>query len=263
MLLIPNKDNNKKVGSLYSITNLKISNVNLPIHYNKRCCGSSFDWLSFVTKSSFVILFNPIRNEKINLSQLERHRGYRRNVKQCTVKKLKLSPDPSEDSDWLVEGIFGEYSDLVFMKLGDESWTYHVHGELFSNVLYYKGQVLAIDHRSELISLDRQGMTGYFKVHKLVLDDESGRLVEREEVKNIGDDALYVGDNQSISISTSDFLDCWPNGPNSIYYTDDYITAYEYNPNVLIDMSIFNLEDGSTRLHYKPIPTHKNLPPPI
>ncbi|XP_059431543.1 uncharacterized protein LOC132165054 [Corylus avellana] len=156
MLLIPNKDNDKKVGSLYSITNLKVSDVNLPIHYNKRFCGCSFDWLSFVTKSSFVILFNPFRNKIINLPQLERHRGYRRNAKQCTIQKLTLSPDPSEDSDCLVVGIFGEYSNLVFMKLGDESWTYedHVHGELFSNVLYYKGQVLTIDHRSELISLD-------------------------------------------------------------------------------------------------------------
>ena len=103
-------------------------------------------------------------------------------------------------------------------------------------------------------------MTGYFMLHKLLLDDESGGVVERVEVKNIGDDALFVGDNQSIFISTSDFSDC---EPNSIYYTDDYITAHEYIPDGPIDMGIFNLKDGSTGLHYKPIPAHKNSPPPF
>jgi hypothetical protein len=38
-------------------------------------------------------------------------------------------------------------------------------------------------------------MTGCFEVYKLELDDESGRVVERVEVKNIGDGALFLGDN--------------------------------------------------------------------
>jgi hypothetical protein len=237
MLMIPNIDNNKKARSLYSIIDRRISDVNLSIPYN-RCCGSSFGWLSFVTESSFVILFNPFKNTKICLPQLEK-------LKQYTVKKLTLSSDPAENSDCLAclaVAIFGEHSDLVFMKLGDESWTYvdHVHG--FSDVLYYKGHVLAIDHRNELVSLDINtgqknilapqdleypyktylenvyayetylvemsngdllllrrffesfGMTFYFTMHKLVLDNESGR-VERVEVKNIGNNTLFVGDN--------------------------------------------------------------------
>ena len=98
----------------------------------------------------------PSKTRKSISRSLKDLRGYRRNAKQYIVKKLTLSSDPAEGSDYLVVAIFGEYSDLVFMKLGDVSWTYvdHVHGQLFSDVLYYKGQVLAIDHRSELVFLD-------------------------------------------------------------------------------------------------------------
>jgi hypothetical protein len=54
-----------------------------------------------------------------------------------------------------------------------------------------------------------QGMSGLFEVYKLVLDDKSGRVVERVKVKNIGDDALFLGDNNhSISASANDFPGC-------------------------------------------------------
>jgi len=128
------------------------------------------------------------------------------------------------------------------MKLGEESWTYvdKYKQLVFVDVLYFKGQVLAIYYRSGLVSIDvstnqknilapidleytewtymletsrgnlllvrrlfdswpfvpwGQGMTGCFEVYKLELDDESGRVVERVEVKNIGDGALFLGDN--------------------------------------------------------------------
>ncbi|XP_059453344.1 uncharacterized protein LOC132183895 [Corylus avellana] len=162
-------------------------------------------------------------------------------------------------------------------------------------------QVLVLDHRGELLSIDvntnqkkilatrdlryadltylvetsggdllvvrrcldswrDQGMTDSFEVYKLVLDHESGRVVKRVEVKNIGDDALFLGDNYSISVSASAFLGC---RPNFIYYTDDYIDTMPYYPNGPIDMGIFNLEDRSIQLHYKPNPSHKHKSPPI
>jgi hypothetical protein len=121
------------------------------------------------------------------------------------------------------------------------------------------GDLLLLRRFFETYLAGGQGMSDYFRVHKLVLDDESGSVVERVEINNIGDDALFVGDNQSICISTSDFPDC---KPNSIYYTDDYVIAHPYIPDGPIDMGIFNLEDGSTKRHYKPNPAHKKLPPP-
>jgi hypothetical protein len=311
MLLIPSKHNINKARSLYSITDWSISDINLPMPYNsRRCCGSSSGWLSFVTNTSSITLFNPFRNKKIRLPQLQKIRGYaRKSGKQYTVQKVTLSSDPTtlEDSDCLVVAIFGEFNHLAFLKLGDESWT-DVDEEkelVLGDVLYYKGQVLAIDHRGELLSIDvntnlkktlaprdfeyanqtylvetfmgdllmiwrflaswpfgndGQGMTGYFEVYKLVLDDESGRVVKRVEVKNIGGDALFLGDNYSISCSASAISGCYP---NSIYYTDDYLDTMSYYPNGPIDMGIFNLEDRNIQLHYKPNPSHKYMSPPI
>ncbi|XP_062157994.1 F-box protein SKIP23-like [Alnus glutinosa] len=311
MLLIPSKDNIKKTRSLYRITDRKISGVKLPMPHNRRCCGSSFGWLSYVTEASFITLFNPFRNAKIHLPQLQKLRGYRRygNKYEYTVKKVTLSSDPaSTPEDCLAMALFGEFTDLAFVKLGDESWTYVEEDRMsvYADVLYFKGgQFLVIDHRSGLVSIDVntnqkkilapadldytdrtylvetsggnlllvrrlidsfpfglscQGMTSCFEVYKLVLDDESGKVVERVKVKNIGDDVLFLGDNQSISVSAFHFPGCHP---NSIYYTDDYIDTKPYYPNGPIDMGIFNLEDGTIRPHYKPDPAHKHKSPPI
>ncbi|GLT70289.1 hypothetical protein SLA2020_423800 [Shorea laevis] len=193
MLLIPSKKNNKKARSLYSITDRKISDVNLPMPYNRRCCGSSFGWLSFATNTSCITLFNPFRNAKIHLPQLFEVSRMYGNRYEYTVAKVTLSSDPtsSRDQNCLVVAIFGEVNNLAFMKLGDESWTYYAdvdHKELeFSDVIYFKGQVLALDHQRGLVSIDVN--TNQKKVYKLVVDDhESGRVVE---VRNIGDDALW------------------------------------------------------------------------
>jgi hypothetical protein len=151
MLLIPSKDNIKKTRSLYRITDRKISGVKLPMPHNRRCCGSSFGWLSYVTKASCITLFNPFRNEKIHLPQLQKLRGYRRygNKYEYTVKKVTLSSDPaSTPEDCLAMAIFGEFKDLAFVKLGDESWTYveEDRTSVYADVLYFKGgQFLVID----------------------------------------------------------------------------------------------------------------------
>lgn len=79
-------------------------------------------------------------------------------------------------------------------------------------------------------------------------------------MKYIGDDALFLRDNNFISFSTSHFMGC---ESNSIYYTNDYIVTKPYYPNKLIDMGIFILEDINIRLHYKPNPHHKHMPPSI
>ena len=48
-------------------------------------------------------------------------------------------------------------------------------------------------------------MTDCFEAYKLVLDNESGRVVKWVEVKNIGDNSLLLGDNYSISFQLLPF----------------------------------------------------------
>ncbi|KAM5574629.1 putative F-box protein [Rosa sericea] len=85
-----------------------------------------------------------------------------------------------------------------------------------------------------------------FKVYKLVFDD-NGYVVQQVELKTLGDETLFVGDNQSMSVLASSFSWC---RPNSIYYTSDSITVEDdyrnFNSCCQCDMGIFNLEEGTT-----------------
>ncbi|EOY25615.1 Cyclin F-box [Theobroma cacao] len=101
--------------------------------------------------------------------------------------------------------------------------------------------------------------TKNFKVFKLVLDDQSGRLLEKE-VKNMNGDVVFVGDNHTLAVSALDF----PEGqPNSIYFTDDYYIATEYWPLGPRDIGFFNMKDGKVGKYYRFKPWHKYLPPYI
>ena len=112
---------------------------------------------------------------------------------------------------------------------------------------------------------ERKSVTESFKVHKLLLNDQTkGSLEEHVEVKNLGDEALFVGDNQSMSILASNFLGCQP---NSIYLTDDSIDVSAikntYCPKGPFDMGIYCLENGTFQKHYTPEYKHKYLAPPL
>jgi len=70
-------------------------------------------------------------------------------------------------------------------------------------------------------------------------------------------------DNHPSSVSTSNFP-VWVLAQLHILYTPPLIVdAKPYYPDGPIDMGIFNLENGSIGLHYKPNPSHKDMPPPV
>ena len=45
--------------------------------------------------------------------------------------------------------------------------------------------------------------TTHFKVYKLRLDEQCGEVMDRIEVKSLGDDTFFVGTNYSMSVSGS------------------------------------------------------------
>ncbi|XP_017972622.1 PREDICTED: uncharacterized protein LOC108660458 [Theobroma cacao] len=100
--------------------------------------------------------------------------------------------------------------------------------------------------------------TKSFKVFKLILDDQSGELLEEKEVKNIDGDVVFVGDNQTLAVSALDFPEAQP---NSIYFTDDYFIYTTYKPFGPRDNGFFNMKDGKVGKHYRFRPWHKYLPP--
>jgi hypothetical protein len=86
-----------------------------------------------------------------------------------------------------------------------------------------------------------------FIVYKVVFNDKDESIIELVEMKNIGDDALFLFDSHSMSVLAFKFLGCQP---NSIYYTsDDARKSMSTQPGrdgKACDMGIFNLDDKTT-----------------
>ncbi|KAH7854117.1 hypothetical protein Vadar_010288 [Vaccinium darrowii] len=83
------------------------------------------------------------------------------------------------------------------------------------------------------------------------------------QIKSLGDQALFLGDNHSLSVSTLEFPECLP---NCIYYTEQYHVEFGslyFFHGVDEDSGIFHLEEGSFRSHYISDPFAKNVLPPI
>ncbi|XP_021801753.1 probable F-box protein At1g44080 [Prunus avium] len=90
-------------------------------------------------------------------------------------------------------------------------------------------------------------MTESFRVYKAVFDDKDGSILQQVEVKSIGDDAFFIGDNHSVSVLASNFHGCQS---NSIYYTHDFSSSYYTHRYDFRDMGIFNLESGTITQHF-------------
>ncbi|KAK2983549.1 hypothetical protein RJ640_023083 [Escallonia rubra] len=99
-----------------------------------------------------------------------------------------------------------------------------------------------------------------FKVFKLLRSDDQARLTW-VQIESIGDQALFLGDNHAVCVSTSEFSGC---KPNSIYYTEHYFDEFGYVPcGTDDDNGVFDLGNRRLELHYVPDPSHKPLLPAI
>ncbi|EOY24234.1 Uncharacterized protein TCM_015899 [Theobroma cacao] len=91
------------------------------------------------------------------------------------------------------------------MSVGRKLVNYVDHAYLFESS---KGDLFSI--KKEIDIEDYHCFAHFsksFKVFKLVLDDQSGELVEEKEVKDIDEDVVFVGDNQTLTVSALDFLE--------------------------------------------------------
>lgn len=107
--------------------------------------------------------------------------------------------------------------------------------------------------------LDYRYITSEFEVCKLGLDQNSSQP-KWVEMKSLGEEALFLGDNYSTAVLASEFPGCWP---NSIYFTDDYL---EFGPPANFgscDMGVFSLENGNITAPYTLNPTQKCMPPSV
>ena len=97
---------------------------------------------------------------------------------------------------------------------------------------------------------DNSYVTVGFTVLKLKRFTQAGSKYKYKYVKvdNLGDRALFVGDNSSVSLSASSLNGC---KANCIYFTDDNIELYEETLNGGgYDMGVFCMKDGTFYKHY-------------
>ncbi|XP_068331736.1 uncharacterized protein [Pyrus communis] len=179
--------------------------------------------------------------------------------------KVILHSEPvmnNRDSKYAVVAIYDRISDdsdhrLAFFEEGQKSWTYIDNQENYLIKGYLvestNGDLLHV--RRFLKEEAKEFWTEGFHVYKLVFKGKDESAVEQVEVKSIGGEAIFVGDNYSMSVLASDRPGLQP---NCIYYTDDLEevagkpTYFNYKgPS---DMGIFNLEDETIARHYSSSP---------
>ncbi|KAF3664903.1 putative serine/threonine-protein kinase ATM-like [Capsicum annuum] len=103
---------------------------------------------------------------------------------------------------------------------------------------------------------DNDEIYGTTRFGVFVVDLAAGKLTETEE---LGDRALFLGANASISIQASQFPSL---KPNHIYYTDDFWESYlGYEEGGSLDMGVYNLANGSFEPHYIGVSRSQVCPP--
>ena len=146
---------------------------------------------------------------------------------KLTILAPKMDPPRYSDRAYLVESSGGDL--------------FYVHRKLDKNEDY------------------RLKLTGVFKVYKLLLHEQSGKVMERVELESLGDDTLFVGDNNSMAVSAANLPGCQP---NSIYFTHDYIDWIRFNKSYRPhDVGVFNVKDGTFGQHYVLNALDKKMPP--
>ncbi|KAK9742231.1 hypothetical protein RND81_03G157300 [Saponaria officinalis] len=155
------------------------------------------------------------------------------------VKPMKFSPSNLENFDW---------------DLGIQL-RYFVHsGSDFLMVIRYK--CIELNSNRNDYDCDTVFQTCQFEVYKL-----KGEIWE--ETEDIGSEALFVGCNQSMSVSvTVTMSECLQ--PNCIYFTNDRTCCWNLMTELGgYDMGVYDIKSGEICRFYEGDDTHSSFCPPI
>ncbi|PHT88088.1 hypothetical protein T459_10194 [Capsicum annuum] len=263
------------------------------------CGGTAISWRStkqsiVVTSSNHaeIIAIHEASRECIELPHQNTTEGYD-DHQLChpwtIIHKAVLSASPSRSSDYILTVIEGNMKFVSFWRPGDLRWTRindrnapceHIHRDL----VYYNGKFYAVDwggnvlvydvtgsNPSQTVALlpawsppekigtsddDNDGIYGTTSFGVFEVDLAAGKLTETKE---LGDRALFLGANASISVQASQFPKL---KPNHIYYTDDFWESYlGYEEGGGLDMGVYNLANGSFEPHYTGVSLSQVCPP--
>ncbi|CAI9786510.1 unnamed protein product [Fraxinus pennsylvanica] len=262
----------------------KIHLLTLPeASLSRRRVGSSHGWLILIDESPSIFLINPITRAKVNLPALSTFpnvlnfdfysvgREYTlrspdadvyncnlRKMRDSFIKKVILSHNPYNDSNFTAFAILNWSGDLAYCEKGENSWKFidearsYCEDPIGGDMQYLvdaMGELLLITRYLELETDPERVEHQFDNVYKTVKFcvwrlDLSGPKWER--IMTLGDRVLFLGENLSLAILATDYPGC---KGNRIYFADDYSEAnYDGNHGISgdHDVGFYNLEDGSS-----------------
>ncbi|KAK7824440.1 putative f-box protein [Quercus suber] len=180
-----------------------------------------------------------------------------------------LGPNPwnsvthEYDRDCIIMVIYTNFKTLAFTRPGYKAWIdIKCDSRCFYDIALYKGKFCAVNNHGNVFVCHIDGDIVFTVcitfckepedcIQKYLVES-SGDLFKNEydwvNVDSLGDQALFVGDNSSMSLSASSFNGC---KANCIYFTDDN----DYYLNSLngggYDMGVFSMEDETIKQHYE------------
>ncbi|XP_059310840.1 uncharacterized protein LOC132062249 [Lycium ferocissimum] len=244
--------------SLYNVVKSKtIFDFKLPLLSDAwRCCGSSYGWLTIQHKLYlFIQLFNPFSGETIDLPSLECFAGKIIITKNPSIDRNTFEVAATVRAWQSHEGlaILKPGSNTWDFTCHQS----RICDVIYYNERYYvvtdEGIVLTVDntslelketfqHRSIMESSDHSFIKNYLiktttdkllrvqisfprdnkpssvKIFKFIASQSNTQRSTSEELDDLGDEALFLCDHCSISVSASKFSGC---KANSIYYMDN------------------------------------------
>ncbi|PSS15736.1 F-box protein [Actinidia chinensis var. chinensis] len=271
---------NSDIRSFFGLYRDKVYDLELPEARGRRCWGSPHGWLVTTGSDLKIQLLNPLTRACINLPpqlmfniRFNIHREWYQFIHKAIIIK-------ESNEEFLVMAIYGPYKDLAFSRPGYSSW---VNVEDSSNyrfidVVFFKGQIFALCDGGSLVVVDINA-PGPLKVvciasppnqyawEQLYLVESSGNLLvvyryERHEPINVevykfdlnalewmklddlGNLALFVGDNYSMSISSSSISNC---KFNCIYFIGDSVEQWwAYDESCIgRNTGVYSMVDGT------------------
>lgn len=163
MLAEEEDDDGNSIRKFFSLYNGMILNKRIPKARRKRCM-ESMGWLIMVGEEEGEIsMLHPFSGVEIELPHQNttvEYNRYRTGLKMYFFYKAVLSSSPSHTSDYILVVIEGAFKFLSFWRPGDIRWTRLKFqgtdrvGTAFYDLIYFNGQIYALDYSGILIVFD-------------------------------------------------------------------------------------------------------------
>jgi hypothetical protein len=288
---------------LYSISAKQMYPFKLPNSYYHICCGFSHGWLATINKSHAITILHPFKNvAPISLPTLENRPYSLSEVGYKVILSADPITRPNDYMVVASHtNIYGRFAFIkagqsCWNYVWFSGWRHS-----FMDFMFYGGLVYAVSKDHGMVSFNpgryqritpnpiediafHGSFKGYlvkslegdlwmvkrfftfkgdFQVYKLEFAAETGKFKQMLKLESLGDNVLFLGDTDSISVSASYFFGCLKK--DSIYYTEginanklDCATCGPFH------IGIYNVRDGTFARHN--LQNHffnKQQPPPF